>query len=203
MNAVHLSSRVKTEILPRILAIALVVIAFFAPIWTIKLTAPMYGSSWVTISVYANGIEGPIDQVNIINHYVGLAPINAEGIALLKYAPALFYTLVTLLAVSIFWRNRKFQMLVFAAFVLTILLVPAVTYYWLYTYGRGISPEAPIKIPPFNPPILGINRIANFVTVSYFDVAYWLIVVAAIVVALPRLMEKAHRGRRGKGEHAR
>ena len=39
--------------------------------------------------------------------------------------------------------------------------------YQLYLYGHDLSPEAPVKIKPFTPVILGTKDVANFTTHSF------------------------------------
>jgi hypothetical protein len=37
----------------------------------------------------------------------------------------------------------------------------------MYSYGQSLRAEAPIKVAPFTPPVLGHQHIANFDVYSY------------------------------------
>ena len=40
-------------------------------------------------------------------------------------------------------------------------------WYRMYTYGHHLSGDAPIKVPPFTPPIFGHQHLANFEVYSF------------------------------------
>ena len=61
---------------------------------------------------------------------------------------------------------------------------------WLRSFGTELDPHAPIKIAPFVPPVLGDNRIANFVTHSYFTYGSLLIGVAFLLMVWPLWRER-------------
>jgi copper chaperone NosL len=37
---------------------------------------------------------------------------------------------------------------------------------WLWHYGHDLSPTAPIKLPAFTPPLIGLKQMANFKVLS-------------------------------------
>jgi predicted outer membrane lipoprotein len=55
-------------------------------------------------------------------------------------------------------------------------------YHRLYQFGHDLDPTAPIRIPPFTPPPLGTNQIAQFATYSYFSWGTFLPLVAALLI---------------------
>jgi hypothetical protein len=55
----------------------------------------------------------------------------------------------------------------------------------LHDFGTNLSPEAPIKIDPFVPPILGHNTVANFVTNSILGPGSYLLIAAIILLLIP------------------
>jgi hypothetical protein len=56
--------------------------------------------------------------------------------------------------------------------------------YKLYVYGHNLAPTAPVKVPPFTPPLFGSKQLANFRVYSFPDVgSYALAAVAVILVA--------------------
>jgi hypothetical protein len=50
----------------------------------------------------------------------------------------------------------------------------------MYSYGHQLSPDAPIKVPPFTPPVLGHQHIANFDVYSTPGVGTVLLVAFAL-----------------------
>jgi hypothetical protein len=55
-------------------------------------------------------------------------------------------------------------------------------YYRMYTFGHQLSPEAPIKVAPFTPPVFGHQHIANFDVYSYPGPGTYLLAAYALVL---------------------
>jgi copper chaperone NosL len=53
----------------------------------------------------------------------------------------------------------------------------------MYSYGHQLSPEAPIKVAAFTPPILGHQRIANFDVYSYPGPGSVLLILFVVILA--------------------
>ncbi len=160
--------------LPRILmafaALALLTLFLF-PMWRITLVAPQYPDG-VTMYIYINKLggdsPGTLQNVNILNHYVGMKKIEPESIPELKYFPYVVWGMVVLGLIGVF-VNRSWYFLGWG--VLMALLAAAGLYdfyLWEYDYGHNLSPTAPIKIPgaSFQPPLLGTKVILNFIATS-------------------------------------
>jgi hypothetical protein len=62
----------------------------------------------------------------------------------------------------------------------------ALMFYELYNYGHNLDPKAAIDVPPFTPPPIGINKLANFHVTTFFHLGSILFMAAivALVVAL-------------------
>jgi hypothetical protein len=153
--------------------------------WTVIFNAPMFGSSWLTINIYGYGaVEGPLRQINIANHYVGLREIKPDGMVELRLLPYAFLAAGLLLVMRMFKRTRKVATLAYIALLISL---PAYVQYWLYDFGHDIQPGAAIRIEPFTPYAIGYFQVANFKIASFFHVGYWLLVVALV---LSRVVEK-------------
>lgn len=151
---------------------ALSLLGLFAfPLWRITLEAPQYPDG-VTLYIYINKLggdsPGTLQNVNILNHYIGMQYIEPDSIPELKYFPYIVIGLVVLgLLVAI--PNRRW---LFFSWVTLLLLLGAAGIYdfylWEYDYGHNLSPNAPIKIPEasFQPPLIGRKVILNFVAIS-------------------------------------
>ena len=161
--------------LPRILmflAAIWLVALYIWPIWSITLYAPQYPTG-VTMYIHINKIsgetEGTLQNINILNHYVGMAPIDQDSIPELQYFQ---YVVAALIALGILAAvlNKKWVFLTW-----TILLIILGTlgiydfYLWEYDYGHNLSPTAPIKVPGavYQPPLIGKKIILNFTAYSW------------------------------------
>lgn len=152
---------------------ALALLALFVfPLWRITLLAPQYPDG-VTMYIWINKIggetPGTLQNINILNHYVGMKYIEPDAIPELKYFPYVVMGLVFLGIVAALTNSRK----VFLSWTILLIALGAIGIYdfylWEYDYGHNLSPTAPIKIPEasFQPPLIGTKVILNFIAKSY------------------------------------
>jgi hypothetical protein len=52
----------------------------------------------------------------------------------------------------------------------------------LYQYGHNLAPSAPVKVPPFTPPMFGYKQLANFEVYSYPAAGTYLMAATALAV---------------------
>jgi hypothetical protein len=52
-------------------------------------------------------------------------------------------------------------------------------WYRMHSYGHHLSPEAPIKVAPFTPPLFGHQHLANFDIYSFPGIGSFLLLGAA------------------------
>ncbi len=183
--------------LKKAVAAALIILATFSPIWTMKLNAPLYGKKWLHVTLYSYKVEGDVKEVNIVNHYVGLREINPEEMIELKIAPIIFGILDILALVGVAVSSERFEKFFWIVLVLTAIGIPAYLQYWLYNYGHDLNPKAAVEIEPFTPPVITItpNKVGNFRTISYLDIGYWMIVAAMLLYLPDSVMKKLKRSR--------
>lgn len=145
---------------------------FVFPIWRITLIAPQYPDG-VTMFIWINKLGGDspgvLQNVNILNHYVGMKFIVADSIPELKYFPTIILIMggLALLASLI---NRSWMYFGWGVIMVALAVAGIYDFYlWEYDYGHNLSPEAPIKIPgaSFQPPLFGTKHILNFIAKSY------------------------------------
>jgi len=174
--------------LPRIIfivgAIALLG-TFMAPIWRITLEAPQYPQG-VTMYIWINKIsgteKGTLQNINILNHYVGMKMIEPESIPELSYFPKIIIGMSILGLLLGITNNRKLWL----TWGIIIILLGALGIYdfylWEYDYGHNLSPEAPIKIPgqAYQPPLFGSKMLLNFNAISYPHTGAIFIAIALI-----------------------
>ena len=156
-----------------ILAIICLGTLFLFPMWKIQLFAPQYPDG-VEMHIWINKIGGEnpatLQNINILNHYVGMKYIEPESIPELKYFQFVIVGVMALgLLLSIVdrpWGYLSWLIL----FVVLCALGLYDFYLWEYDYGHNLSDNAPIKIPgaSFQPPLIGSKMILNFVTQGSF-----------------------------------
>jgi hypothetical protein len=54
--------------------------------------------------------------------------------------------------------------------------------YKLYVYGHTLAPSAPVKVPPFTPPMFGYQKLANFEVYSYPAAGSYLMGATALLL---------------------
>jgi len=173
---------------------------FVAPIWSIQLAAPQYPEG-LGMKIGINSVRGltpdDLDNINKLNHYIGMQRITPEAIPELRIMPWIVGALVlTGLLVALLARRRLLYgwVVLFCA----VAVAGLVDFWrWEHDYGTKIDFEhAIIKIPgmTYEPPLIGIKQLLNFTAVSWPDVGGWL-AFASLGLALVAVAVAA-RGRR-------
>ena len=161
--------------LPRTLMIgaAICLLSLFVfPMWRITLVAPQYPDG-VTLFIYINKIggdsPGTLQNVNILNHYVGMKYIEPDAIPELTYFPFIIGAMILLALAAAFVNHRNFFLAWAGVMVVRAALGIYDFYRWEYDYGHNLSPTAPIKIPGavYQPPLIGSKTILNFQAYSW------------------------------------
>ncbi len=176
----------------KILAIIMPIVAIALPLWTLMVHPAFMGQKWLTIDVWGYGaITGPIDSLNIANHYVGLKDIKPEEMIELKILPIL-YPFMAIINYLILWGDeRKYRIGKYLG-AATLLGVVAYFQWWLYRYGHDLDPKlARIEIDPFTPYVTGYYQIANFEIIAYFNIGFILLLVSYLLSLYIRRRESA------------
>jgi hypothetical protein len=164
-------------------AATLLVLAIFLPLWGMTLVSVQYPEG-LRMVIYPTHIRGDVTEINLLNHYIGMAEISDAYFVELRVIPALFGVTAAACLVAAFVRRT------WATLVPLLLMAGSAAYgFWsmhrrLYEYGHDLDPAAAIQIEPFTPPMLGENVIAQFGTYSYFSWGTFLPVIAGALVAL-------------------
>ena len=169
--------------LPRILMIlgALSLLMLFVfPMWKIVLYAPQYPDG-VEMHIWINKIggnsPGTLQNINILNHYVGMKYIEPDAIPELQYFQYIILGMVAL-GLIVGFINRKNIFLAWTVILVILCALGMYDFYlWEYDYGHNLSDTAPIKIPgaSFQPPLIGKKEIINFTAVSLPHIAGYFV----------------------------
>ncbi|QNR25246.1 hypothetical protein [Croceimicrobium hydrocarbonivorans] len=160
---------------PRILAFiatACLLMLFFFPLWRITLIAPQYPDG-VTMYIWIHQITGTspgtLQNINILNHYVGMKMIEPNSIPELSYFPWVVGGLGLMGFLAGIINRSKFYLSWASVFLILAILGIYDFYLWEYDYGHNLSPTAPIKVPgqSYQPPLFGSKMLLNFNAISY------------------------------------
>jgi copper chaperone NosL len=153
-----------------ILAIAalLMMAAFLMPLWNIYLEAPQYPEG-LGMRVWINQITGlkpnDLNNINNLNHYIGMKRIEPESIPELRLMPFALGALVAFGLITAWSARRALLRAWIAAFVVLALAGMVDFWKWEYDYGHNLDMEnAIIKVPGMNyqPPLIGSKQLLNF-----------------------------------------
>lgn len=169
----------------------LLVISIFLPLWRINIWAPQYPEG-ITMLISANKLEGSIDQINILNHYIGMKPINQESIPELEFIPYIMISLAVLGVMVVLTGNRLLAFAWFLLFIGAALLGFYDYYLWSYDYGHNLNPDAPIKVPgmSYQPPVIGSKMLLNFEAFSFPASGGILLALGVILAFLSCVLTK-------------
>jgi len=155
------------------------------PVWKITLIAPQYPKG-IHMYIWINKITGSepstLQNINIINHYIGMKPIKPDSIPELRYMQFIIMILAGvgfLMALIDKWQlNLAWLIIIAAVGILAIYDF----YMWEYDYGHNLNINAPIKIEGMNyqPPLIGTKQILNFTAISFPRMGALLMVISII-----------------------
>ena len=151
--------------------VLLLLFVFVFPLWQITLYAPQYPDG-INLYIWVNKITGAIQNINILNHYIGMQYIEPDSIPELKIFP---YIVIGMVAIGVILGiiNNKWGFLGWSTVLIILGTLGIYDFYlWEYDYGHNLDPNAPIKIPgmTYQPPLFGRKMLLNFDARSY---PYW------------------------------
>jgi copper chaperone NosL len=178
-----MANRSRVLILVASLALGLM---YVLPVWTIKLEAPQYPEG-LGMVIRINTIEGvkkhDLNNINNLNHYIGMQRIVPESIPELRIMPFIAGVLMLTGILTAALARRR----ILYAWTIVLIAISAVGmadfWKWNYDYGHNLDDEnAIIKIPgmSYQPPIIGSRQILNFTAHSWPGVAGWMAILAAM-----------------------
>ena len=171
--------------LPTILfaaASVLLIISVFLPYWEMELLAPQYPNG-LHITAYVNELTGDLFEINGLNHYIGMRPLE-EAAQVEKSISIIAIGSLSLLIVAAIFVHTKWVVL----FVLPAIFMPVMfladLQWWMRKFGTELDPTAPLSsaIEPFVPTVLGRGKIAQFETVAAPGSGLYLAILASLLI---------------------
>lgn len=170
------------------------VASYFFPIWTIDLNAPQYPEG-MGLRIWANEIRGAgehdLNNLNKLNHYIGMNVIDPDAIPELKIIPFIILVMV-LLGLLVFLTKNKKLLLAWNMLLLVLLFIGLYDFYmWGYDYGHNLNPHAPIKVPgmAYQPPLIGSKQLLNITAVSLPGIGGLLIFFSLVLASYSFVIE--------------
>ena len=164
-------------------------LAFTAPLWKISMVAPQYPDG-LYMEIYAHKVDGghdahDIKEINQLNHYIGMKPIDRAALTDLDWIPFALglLALLTLRCAAIGNVRTLIDLVVVSGYVASFAFARFI--YKLWYFGHSLAPDAPIKLAPFTPAVIGKKQVANFAVESWPQGGtYWMAAFLAGVVAI-------------------
>lgn len=189
-------------------AIVCMALAFFSPIWWVSLKAPQYPADTfpdgVRIHFHMDGVKNGceirsnqevfedealdcVHEMNTINHYIGMEPIEKGAVIETMLAPYLFVGMGALLLVFMFYKGPYWWLLAIPAAALPVGFI--VDYAaWLWYFGHNLSPMGAFTVKPFMPTVFGQGKVAQFATFSYPHYGFGLMLACSACLLLAMLI---------------
>ena len=159
-------------------AAALIALSTQLPLWTMKMEAPQYRKG-LFLNAYGTGMTGDIRELNILNHYIGMPPIEAPAFETAMFPIGIAVLVVLALASPLHRWIRRLAVFATASVPLVIL---ADLQWRLYTFGHSLNPKAPIRLKPFTPLVIGETEMGNFESHAMVSWGFACLVVAALLL---------------------
>ncbi len=164
-----------------LLAAALVVCAAFLPLWGMTLVSVQYPEG-LRMVIYPTRITGDITEINLLNHYIGMAEISDDLFRELRVIPVLFGFIAVGAAGASLVRRAWATLVPLAIMAIAAVYGLVSMRSRLYQFGHDLDPTAAIEIEPFTPAMLGSHTIAQFASYAYFSWGTFLPMIAGALV---------------------
>lgn len=193
-----------------IVSLLLIALYYFAPIWWVSLEAPNYPKHTFPEGVrihfhldkVANGCKirestevlelealDCVHEMNTINHYIGMEPIEKGAQLEQAAAPYIMTAVGLLLVVFLFYAGPLYWLLPVPAILVPVGFV--IDYaYWLWWFGHNLHPWGAFTVKPFMPTVFGDGKVAQFTTHSYPHYGFSLMVLSAVLLILAVLIRR-------------
>lgn len=165
-----------------LLAVLVLLPALFFPLWRMSFYSNQYLDG-LKLTIYAYQLEGAktaarddLREINALNHYIGMRPLLESEFSEFIWLPFAIGGLMILALRAMVMGKMSKLVDVFVLFTWFGLYSFWSFYHRMYTYGHNLDPQAPIKVEPFTPPLLGTEVVGNFTVYSYPDIASFALI---------------------------
>ncbi len=194
-----------------VLGLGLMVVSFFTPMWWVSLKAPNYPEATfpdgVRIHIHWNGVlngcvargaDAEVDdgegldcvhEMNTINHYIGMEPIEVGAQKEIASSPYLFVIFGLMLVGLLFYSGPVWWILGLPAILLPVAFLADFSG-WLWWFGHNLHEWAAFTVKPFMPTVLGEGKVAQFSTFAYPHIGIFVSIASALCILLAVLIRR-------------
>jgi hypothetical protein len=170
--------------------------AVSAPIWYVSLEAPNYPKeafpNGIPVYYHFDGFSGDVHEMNTINHYIGMDPMERGAPYLRAFAPYALVLLALLMILYILYDNKILDYLMWIPVALPVVFLGFYAY-WLYWFGHHMHSWGAFKIKPFMPTVFGDGKVAQFTTHSYPTTGFWILLAISLFSLLAIISKRKAR----------
>ncbi len=167
-----------------------------APIWYVALEAPNYPKeafpNGIPVYYHFDGFSGDVHEMNTINHFIGMDPMERGAPYLRAIAPYALVALALLMVLYILYDSKILDLLMLIPVFLPVIFIGFYSY-WLYWFGHHMHDWGAFKIKPFTPTVFGDGKVAQFTTHSYPTTGFWLLLAISLFSLLAIISKRKAR----------
>lgn len=166
-----------------VLVAGLFALSYTQPLWITTFKAPQYPQG-LRLNVYLDHVSGDKSEVDILNHYVGMRPIDKMATFERSIALGALIVVCVLGVAAAAFRRTGWQVLLILPLVLFPLGMLIDLYAWLWYAGHAMDPTSPLSmtVKPFTPALIGTQTVANFTVTSWLGPGTYLQLAAAALL---------------------
>ncbi|BBG66344.1 hypothetical protein NNO_1641 [Hydrogenimonas sp.] len=172
-----------------------------APIWYVALEAPNYPKETfpegIPVYYHFDGFSGDVHEMNTINHYIGMDPMERGAPYLRALAPYALVFVALLMVYYILYDSKILDLLMLIPVFLPLIFLGFYAY-WLYWFGHHMHSWGAFKIKPFMPTVFGDGKVAQFTTHSYPTTGFWLLLAISLFSLLAIISKRKARRQRAE-----
>lgn len=157
------------------------------PVWYVALEAPNYPKEvfpdGIPVYFHFDGYSGDVHEMNTINHYIGMFPMERGGQLERKIVPYLLLAMTLMMIWFNFIGSRWGFLLMAPAIVMPVGFIADYSA-WLYWYGHNMQEFGAFTIKPFMPTAFGDGKVAQFITHSYPTTGFYVLIAVSVLSLL-------------------
>lgn len=163
------------------------------PVWKVSLEAPQYPKAsfpdGIPVFFTFTNFHGNVVEMNVINHYIGMDPMDVGASLFRKLVPFVTLFFLILMTVFMFYKGPGWWItgLIPAFYPFYYLGYFAYELYW---FGHNLHPYGAFEVKPFMPTIIGDGKVAQFTTHSYPAVGFFVLLAMFVFMLLAVLSKK-------------
>ncbi len=179
-----LTSRVIT-----LIAAIVLIPTLFAPLYHMTLFSNQFPDG-LNLYINAGSLEGgheegrdDLKEINTLNHYIGMKALDAADFPEFVWIPLAIGAFIVLCFRAAVIGRMWTLVDTFMLFIWFGMFSAWTFYSRMYAYGHRLDPTAPVRVPPFMPPLFGSEKMANFEVYNFPGLgSYCLFVFLVLLV---------------------